>query len=101
MSYFFLSLFKLKTPMNTFKLKYVYLYVETEQPWNAFEDSVTPVPVDAQNEKLQSHNLQSTDDKFLDLSASEVGVYMVYYCDNLYSLESQRNSQKAFHLPGT
>lgn len=57
--------------------------------------------MDAQNKKLLLPKLPSTDEIFLDLSASEVGVYMVYYRDSLYGLESQRNSQEVFYLPGT
>ncbi|MED6196469.1 hypothetical protein PIB30_047805 [Stylosanthes scabra] len=45
------------------------------QPWNAFEDSVTPAPVDGLNQGLLK-NLPSTDDQFLDSRASEVGLQM-------------------------
>lgn len=36
----------------------------------------------------QMHDLPSTDDQFLDLRASEVGIYMVHYQDSLYSFEN-------------
>ncbi|XP_061372514.1 probable ADP-ribosylation factor GTPase-activating protein AGD14 isoform X2 [Gastrolobium bilobum] len=45
---------------------------QTEQPWNAFEDSGTAIPVDALNQGLQVHNLPSTDDQFLEIQASEL-----------------------------
>ncbi|TKY62820.1 ADP-ribosylation factor GTPase-activating protein AGD14 [Spatholobus suberectus] len=39
------------------------------QPWNAFKDSATSVPVDALNQGLQMRDLPLTDDQFLDLRA--------------------------------
>lgn len=64
------------------------MYVDIEQPWNAFKDSATSVPMDALNQGLQMHDLPSTDDHFFDLRASEVGIYIVHYQDSLYSFEN-------------
>ncbi|XP_025605550.1 probable ADP-ribosylation factor GTPase-activating protein AGD14 isoform X1 [Arachis hypogaea] len=44
---------------------------QSEQPWSAFEDSVTPASADGLNQGLQLQNLPSTDDQCLDLRASE------------------------------
>ncbi|XP_016161930.1 probable ADP-ribosylation factor GTPase-activating protein AGD14 isoform X1 [Arachis ipaensis] len=44
---------------------------QSEQPWSAFEDSVTPASADGLNQGLQLQNLPSTDDQYLDLRASE------------------------------
>ncbi|XP_027349901.1 probable ADP-ribosylation factor GTPase-activating protein AGD14 isoform X2 [Abrus precatorius] len=41
------------------------------QPWNAFKDSSTSVPVDVLNQGSEMHNLSSSDDQFLNLRASE------------------------------
>lgn len=53
------------------------MFVDTEQPWNAFEDSGSHLPVDATTQGLQLHNIPSSDDQFLGLSVSEVGACML------------------------
>ena len=85
--YAFLNLLKLGTSWKNWNLNKI-LYVDIEQPWNAFKYSATSVPVDALNQGLQMHDLPSTDDHFFDLRASEVGIYIVHYQDSLYSFEN-------------
>ncbi|KAK7266969.1 hypothetical protein RIF29_19631 [Crotalaria pallida] len=43
------------------------------QPWNAFEDSGTHLPVNAFSQGLQLHNFPSADNQFLGSRASEFG----------------------------
>lgn len=67
----------------------------------AFKVLVPALLLCALNQGLQLHNLPSTDDQFLDIRASEVGVYVSCYHDTLYGFENDRNSQDIFLLPGT
>jgi hypothetical protein len=59
------------------------LYVVTEQPWNAFEDSGTHLPVDGNSQGLQLHNFPS---ESFGLNASEVGICLLYYHECFYMI---------------